>query len=158
MIGPRDSTMTTTLLTVRIEIANLNSLTFPIMPFNRHINVVHIDPLSQLLNIWFPDKTVFWSFFQITRIVRLGKFPLYSNRWSKFAKNRLVYGFRITRTWQIIRLLRKAEAKQNQRLHKPMIQQFLLQPVPHVRNFPFMYRTGIMNFCDLANLFLWDNS
>jgi hypothetical protein len=41
MIGPRDSTMTTTLLTIRIEVANFKSLPTTILPFNMNISFFH---------------------------------------------------------------------------------------------------------------------
>ena len=47
MIGPRNPAMTATLLIVTIEVADLDGITLSILPFNRLVDVVHNDLLSQ---------------------------------------------------------------------------------------------------------------
>ena len=47
MIGPSYSAMTTSLLAVKIEIADFDTLTTAIMPFNLRIGFVHINRSSQ---------------------------------------------------------------------------------------------------------------
>ncbi len=47
MIGPRNAAMTTALLAVRIQVADFYGLAAAFLPFNLHIDVVHIDLLSQ---------------------------------------------------------------------------------------------------------------
>ena len=49
MIGPRDSAMTTALLAMRIEVADLDGLAVPIQPFNWPIDIIHTDLLSKNL-------------------------------------------------------------------------------------------------------------
>jgi hypothetical protein len=58
MIGLLYSTMTTALLTVRIEIADFDTLAAAILPFNLKVSFVHSDYSSQplLVRSFCPDK------------------------------------------------------------------------------------------------------
>ena len=56
MIGPRNAAMTAALLAVRIQVADFYGLAAAFLPFNLHIDVVHVDLLSQPVSIQFLDK------------------------------------------------------------------------------------------------------
>ncbi len=56
MIGPRNAAMTAALLAVRIQVADFYGLAAPFLPFNLHIDVVHIDLISQPVSKQFLDK------------------------------------------------------------------------------------------------------